>query len=877
MSLTADPIQKRSAQSTSAAAGSSGWIGAPIAGWVTPLTDVADPVFAGRVLGDGIAIDPFETILRAPCAGTIVTLHRAHHAVTLRTDNGVDLLMHIGLDTVALNGDGFMVHIAQGQKVEAGDALISFDLASVSGRVPSLVTPVIVTNGDAVEIVARAPEGEIAAGDNLMQLRPLGAARDSAVAADAPEARLVVSITAPHGIHARPAGTIVQCARGFASEVTLQAKGRSISGRSAVGIMSLGVESGDEVTVLARGTDADAAVKAVGAMLASHFGDAAEAGAAPPRAAPAAAPAAPAAPPKPATAFAAPLPPFAAGTEVVLSGVTAAPGLALGHAVRIEQKEIAVAEAGAGLEAERSRLKEALATAEADLNAKLAAEKDKTSAAHGILSAHLAFLDDPDLRDRAEQVVSAGKSAGFAWHTAIEEQAAVLQGLGNVRFVERVNDLRDVDRRIQAALTGEKEQARVLPQDAVLVATDLLPSEFASLDASRIAGICTAAGGPTSHVSILAGSRGIPALVAVGADALRIPDGAPVLLDADRATARVFPSKALVASTREAIATRSARLAANREQAMATSHTADGVRIEVVANLGGVKDVPGALAAGAEGCGLLRSEFLFLNRESEPTEDEQAAQYQAIATGLEGRPLIIRTLDAGADKELPYLGMEKDENPQLGVRGLRLGLIRPNLLRAQLRAILRVRPLGQAKIMLPMVASVDELRTVRAMLDEEKAGLGVDYPVSLGIMIEVPSAAVMADVLAAEADFFSVGTNDLTQYVLAMDRLNPTLAKQVDALHPAVLRLIGQTAEGARKHGRWVGVCGSLASVPLGAPVLIGLGVTELSSAAAAVPQVKAMVRTVTMAECRAAAEEAVQQESAAAVRAVLAKRWPNA
>jgi phosphocarrier protein FPr/phosphocarrier protein len=846
-------------------------IGAPLAGWVTPIESVPDPVFSGRVLGDGIAIDPFETVLRAPCAGVVLTLHRAHHALTLRSDAGAELLIHIGLDTVALKGEGFTPQVEEGQRVAAGDPLIAFDLATLSAKVPSLMVPVILTNADAFEIIASAGEGAVAAGGEVMRLRARHSApaeTPAALPVIAAEAREDVVVAADDGLHARPAGLIAQCAKEFAAEITLQLGERSVSALSAVAIMGLGVEHGQTVSVVARGADAAEAVRAVAARIRAASGEAA------PVASAASVPV-PTPVPAPVSASAEAGEPLPVGVELCLSGVTAAPGVAMGHAVRIDRRDYTPAETGAGEALERARLEEALSSARAAVHRRRAGT-EAGSAAHGILSAHLAFLEDPELRAGAEKHLLAGKSAGWAWHQSVEAQAAILRGLGTARFVERINDLIDIDRRVQAALLGENEAGIDLPADAVLVASDLLPSQMIGLEAGRIVAIVTGSGGPTSHVAILAGARGIPALVAVGAEVGRIAAGTPMLVNADQGAVYVYPRRALLVETRAVLTARRRRLAAAAAEARTPCRTADGLRVEVFANLGTLADVGPALAAGAEGCGLLRSEFLFLHRDTPPDEASQLKDYQEIATAMGGRPLVVRTLDAGADKALPYLNMPADENPQLGVRGIRLGLVRPELLRTQIRAILRVAPAGQCRIMLPMVSSIEELRRARAVLEEEKAALGISAEVPLGIMVEVPSAAVMADVLAAEADFFSVGTNDLTQYVLAMDRMNPALARYVDALHPAVLRLIRVAAEGARKHGRWVGVCGALASVPLAAPVLVGLGVTELSTTAAALPQVKAMLRSVTEAECRAAAEEAVAQPTAADVRAMLGRKWPQ-
>jgi phosphocarrier protein FPr/phosphocarrier protein len=316
---------------------------------------------------------------------------------------------------------------------------------------------------------------------------------------------------------------------------------------------------------------------------------------------------------------------------------------------------------------------------------------------------------------------------------------------------------------------------------------------------------------------------------------------------------------------------RRARQADEARKAKQPCLTADGVRIEVFANLASVEDAEAAVAAGAEGCGLLRTEFLFVDREAPPSKEEQESTYANIASVLGKRPLIVRTLDVGADKAVPYIALPSEENPALGLRGIRLSFARPDLLATQLAAIVAAIPREQCRIMLPMVSEVDELRQVRRMLAAVLEAAGVTDAIPLGAMIETPAAAVLADSIAAEADFLSVGTNDLTQYVLAADRGNTAVSARADPLHPAVLRLIRQAAEGAQKHKRWIGVCGGLASDPLAAAILIGLGVTELSAAPAAVPAIKAVIRRLRTDDCRQLAERACAAGSAHEVRAIAA------
>ncbi|HXP96953.1 MAG TPA: phosphoenolpyruvate--protein phosphotransferase, partial [Telmatospirillum sp.] len=558
-------------------------------------------------------------------------------------------------------------------------------------------------------------------------------------------------------------------------------------------------------------------------------------------------------------------------------GVQAVSGVAVGKAVRLVQEQITVIEAGEGLELEATRLERALEACRQDLGREIEAARPQNRQQAEILKAHQSFLDDMDLLDTARSLVDQGKGAAYAWKSAASQQAAALKRLGNARLAERAIDLLDVERRVLLALAGKSRSGHdSLAAGSILLADDLLPSQLTSMDTAHLAGLCLAEGGPTSHVAILAASLGIPTLVAMGHEISRVPDGTPLILDADHRLLHVNPPDADRAAIAAKIEKRQARLIEAKSHAAEICVMADGQRIEVVANLASPSDALIAVANGAEGCGLLRSEFLFLNRDRAPSEDEQLAQYQTVADSLEGRPLIIRTLDAGADKVLPFLGLPKEENPALGLRGVRIGQWKPETLRSQLRAILRVRPYGQCRIMVPMVATIDELRFVRAMLEKERLALGLTEPASLGIMVEVPAAAMMADVFAAECDFFSIGTNDLTQYTLAMDRMNPNLAKRVDAFDPAVLRLIAQTTKGAATHNRWIGVCGGLASIPLAAPVLIGLGVTELSATASAVPEVKAMIRSLTMEQCQTVARQALSRDTAEAVHRLLASYWPE-
>ncbi|WP_331044014.1 phosphoenolpyruvate--protein phosphotransferase [Sphingomonas sp.] len=825
-------------------------LSAPLKGWATRLDDVPDAVFAERMLGDGIAIDPLGSVLHAPCDGMVLTLHAAGHALTLRTREGAEILMHIGMDTVGLAGRGFSPLVREGEQVTRGAPLIAFDIDALAARAPSLVTPIIVTNPDRFSIVERCDECAVNVGDMLMIL----AARDDAPAGSASAfAEHSRSVTVPlaHGIHARPAARIGGAIKHLSADVALVSGERRGDARSAVALLALGIGYGETITIEAGGVEGAEAVATVAALIESGMGEGVNA------AIPAARPG------TQAPGFAMPIKMLPDGA---LRGVTAAPGLAIGTAFRLRIAEVVVADEADDALIEQRRIDDAIATVSARLSRRM---EQADSTASGIMAAHLAFLDDPALRETAMRHIAAGESAGRGWQLAIAAQVAVLTGSGNARMMERVADLHDVEGQVLRALAGVAETAVALPPGCILIADDLLPSQLVGMDTDGIAGLCTARGGPTSHVAILAAGLGLPALVAMGAAIDTIPDGTPMILHADAGHVIVDPAPDLIASTRKQITARAAAKASAHAAAAQESRTRDGIRIEAFANLGSLADAQLAVANGAEGCGLLRTEFLFLERDAAPTAAEQTADYQAIAEALAGRPLIVRLLDIGGDKPAPYLAMPVEENPALGVRGIRVGLAHPDVLETQLRAILAVRPIGQCRIMVPMVSDLGELRAVRAVLDRLRIEMAVAEPVELGIMVETPAAALIADLLAAEADFLSIGTNDLTQYALAMDRGNPAVAGGVDGLHPAVLRLIAATCTAAAVAQRWTGVCGGLASDPLAVPILIGLGVTELSSTPALVPEIKALIRRLSVPACRDHAARALAAGSAAEVRAL--------
>ncbi|MGH8494961.1 MAG: phosphoenolpyruvate--protein phosphotransferase [Gammaproteobacteria bacterium] len=817
---------------------------APVAGWLMPLDEVPDPAFAGRMLGDGAAIDPTESTLCAPCDGVVTMLAETRHALTLKSDSGIDVLLHVGIDTVRLAGEGLLAHTRRGASVRRGEPLLEMDLDRLAQEAASLITPIVVTDSHRFSIAHLKSAGRIAVSDPILEVvaaetGPTGPKE----ARSRPDATGRVTVRLEHGFHARPAARLARSSRRFRSRVFLSVRGVEAEAGSTVGLMALGVSRGETVELAGFGADAESAVHALIAEIESGLGET-----------PVPLPTR-ASGPGPADA--------AAGIVRELSGTVASRGVAIGVARHFETPQIAVPETGAGVERERA----ALDAARAAVKERLDSAAGAVQAGGDMLGAQSEFLNDPALIEPAYAAVAEGKSAGFAWRTAVSSARERLLATGDARLAERVADLKDVEVQVLESLTGRKPEAPPLPDAAIVLATELLPSQLGRLDLAKVAGFCSAAGGPTSHVALLAASLGIPAIVGAGSGVHAIPNGARVLLDAEAGRLCVEPGEEAIAKSERRIAERRSRRDRFLEQAARDCHTADGCRIEVFANLASAAEAGHAVRLGAEGCGLLRTEFLFQHRTAAPTAEEQASEYQAIADALSPRPLVIRLLDAGGDKPIPYLPLPREENPLLGLRGLRVSLKYPELLRDQLTAILRTEAGSGCRILLPMVTEPGDVRRVREMIVDiarDRAG----GHVAIGAMIETPASVALASAIARETDFLSIGSNDLAQYTLAIDRAHPELGRAFDSLHPAVLRQIAAVVDAAG--GCSVSVCGALASDPDAVPLLIGLGIRTLSAVPNVIPELKALLGSLSLAECRELAAATLSEEDAAGVRRVV-------
>jgi phosphoenolpyruvate-protein phosphotransferase/dihydroxyacetone kinase phosphotransfer subunit len=675
----------------------------------------------------------------------------------------------------------------------------------------------------------------------------------------------------PVGLHARPAVKFVETALRFDAHITVQNATRGGPAVDAKSMMQVSNQAtarqGETIRIVARGQDASAALAALRELVDDGFGEMEASVVAVPR---------PAA--KPATARLSvpegPPPPRLHGIAVS-EGYVVAPAF-VHRRVDRDVPRRTVDDSQAELQRFHDAREAALQQLE-QIQERVSAAADTQTAQ--IFEFHRMMLQDAEVVGAVEEQIGARKlNAEAAVNDVFSEWVDRFAGLEDDLMRARAADVRDVGDRVLGLLMDAGASALAeLPGEVIVVADDLVPSETALLDRDKVRGLATAVGGETSHTAILARMLGIPAVVGLGAGILAVPSGTKLALDGESGVVEVNPAPEVV----EQYEAREARLQAVQDEALKTADqpaiTRDGRQVEVAANIGDVQSAEEAVRYGAEGVGLLRSEFLYLDRTELPDEEEQFEAYRAIAEVMGQRPLIVRTLDVGGDKQLPYLEIGPELNPFLGVRAIRLSLERPDIFQPQLRAILRAGAGHNIKIMFPMVATRKETAQARSALAQAREALaqqGIPHAgqVEVGIMVETPASAIMSPLLAQDVDFFSIGSNDLTQYTLAVDRGNERLSNLYRALDPAVLHLIRMVIEAAHAAGKWVGLCGELAGQRSAIPILLGLGLDEFSMTPRAIPLAKRLIRRLHAGEMEALADEVLTLATADEVEQYMAR-----
>jgi phosphocarrier protein FPr len=731
----------------------------------------------------------------------------------------------------------------------------------VEGAVSAAVTAM--SGGTAQQVMA---EAQTALEAKLAQLAPVigdpvaATVDESEPLADAVELTLIVPNKL--GLHARPAAKLVAIANRYSAEITITKDTKRVNAKSINQVALLGARQGEAIVIRAAGDSAEAMLAEIQALAEDNFGDRDD---------------------ELPVATESSVKVVPGGENGVVYGLPASDGIAIGPFMRYEPvipeiEEHCVESAAV----EWQRLLQAITTAVAELEeVKLEASRRVGSAESAIFEAHQLILTDPDLDGKAKQILENDCiNAEAAWYRAFSATADAYRDLPDPYMQARAVDVHDAGIRVLRHLMGVKLPTLTFEQPTILVARELSPSDTARMEPGHVLGIITEIGGATSHSAILARALGIPAIVGASGvlDKLITEQAETIAIDGGSGQVWLVPD----AETLDQLQTRQDTWLAEQQAAKVAGQgpaiTTDGVQFEIAANIGSPHDVPVALSFGAEGVGLFRTEFLFMDRDEAPTEDEQVAAYAAAAEALDGRPLIIRTLDVGGDKPISYLNIGQEDNPFLGWRAIRYCLDNTDLFMTQLRAICRVGATHNVKVMFPMIATYAELHRAKALLglamsELDHEGMPVNYEMEAGIMIEVPSAVQVADQLAGIADFFSIGTNDLTQYLLAADRGNPKVADLANALQPAVLRAIKQTVDVGHAHGIWVGMCGELAGNPLATPVLVGLGLDELSMSGPAIPAVKQVIRDIDTTQSRDIAAAVLKMDSADAITYYLKNR----
>ncbi|CAN7451366.1 phosphoenolpyruvate--protein phosphotransferase [Rossellomorea sp. LjRoot5] len=565
----------------------------------------------------------------------------------------------------------------------------------------------------------------------------------------------------------------------------------------------------------------------------------------------------------------------------LLKGIAASNGIAIAKAYRLVEPDLNFEKKSVdNAEQEVSRFQDAISTSKSELEA----IRDKARVDLGedkaqIFEAHLLVLSDPELLTPIEdKVKSENVNAEFALKETADMFVSMFESMDNEYMKERAADIRDVTKRVLSHLLGVQiANPSMVTEEVIVIAEDLTPSDTAQLNREFVKGFTTDIGGRTSHSAIMARSMEIPAVVGTKSITSSVENGDMIIVDGLNGEVHINPTPEVIEEYKKEHARYEEQKAEWAKLVNEPTVSKDGEHVELAANIGTPKDLEGVKNHGGEGVGLYRTEFLYMGRDELPSEDEQYEAYKAVLEGMEGKPVVVRTLDIGGDKELPYLNLPKEMNPFLGYRAIRLCLDEQDIFRTQLRALLKASPFGNLKIMFPMISNLQEFREAKAILEEEKKallenGTTVADHIEVGIMVEIPSTAVMADVFAKEVDFFSIGTNDLIQYTMAADRMNERVSYLYQPYNPAILRLVKMVIDAAHKEGKWAGMCGEMAGDEIAVPILLGLGLDEFSMSATSILKARSQIRQLNRAEMKDLAEQALQLDTNDAVISAVKK-----
>lgn len=557
--------------------------------------------------------------------------------------------------------------------------------------------------------------------------------------------------------------------------------------------------------------------------------------------------------------------------STMIKGIAASSGIAIAKAYRLVEPDLSFKKTTVdNPEIEVSRLQDAVKVSLEELEAiKNHAEKNLGADKAAIFDAHILVLNDPEMMGQIEDKIKNEKiNAEAALKEVSDMFVQIFDSMDNEYMRERAADIRDVTKRVLAHLLNVTiPSPSLINEEVIVVAEDLTPSDTAQLNRDYVKGFTTDIGGRTSHSAIMARSLEIPAVVGTKVATTEISNGDLLILDGLSGEVHINPTKELLEEYRKKQADYAKQLEEWAKLVNEPSITKDGVQVELVANIGTPADVEGALQNGAEGVGLFRTEFLYMGRDELPSEEDQFEAYKAVLEGMKGKPVVVRTLDIGGDKELSYLKLPEEMNPFLGFRAIRLCLDRTDIFRTQLRALLRASVYGNLKVMFPMIATLDEFRKAKALFLEEKEklekeGIPVSDSIELGIMVEIPSTAVLADQFAKEVDFFSIGTNDLIQYTMAADRMNERVSYLYQPYNPSILRLVKMVIDASHKEGKWTGMCGEMAGDETAIPLLLGMGLDEFSMSATSILKARSLIRKLSKADMEKLAEEALQKST---------------